>query len=73
MQSTDQNKQRWHQVLGCCCLAPAVFSALLLIGGVLAFFLVKDTLAALAPVMAYKALEYIAQLGTSFVRGFLGI
>ena len=72
MPPTDDNKQRWQQILGCCCLAPAVFSLILLIGGVLAFFLVKDTLAALAPVMAYKALEYIVQLGTSFVRGFFG-
>lgn len=72
MQQTNDSKQRWQQIFGCCCLAPAVFSVILLIGAVLAFFLIKDTLAALAPVVAFKALEYIVQLGTSFVRGFFG-
>ena len=64
---------RYQQLFGCCCLAPAVFCLVILIGGVIAFFLVKDALAAVLPVLAYKALEYLVQLGDSFIRGFLGL
>lgn len=72
MQNAPSSANRYREILGCCCLAPAVFGLILLGGGVIAFFLLKGTLEAVLPVLAYQALEYIVRLGASFLRGFLG-
>ena len=70
MQNAPSSANRYREILGCC-LAPAVFGLILLGGGVIAFFLLKGTLEAVLPVLAYQALEYIVRLGNSFLRGFL--